>query len=246
DDDEWYFFTTTTRTSQTTGRTSRTTPDGFWLASRGDKEITLTRGRVDRQENTNSRKRKTTADDIIIGYKKMLAYYFNKKNKPDGKTSSKKDAGDKTDWIMYEYVLLCDDSVQEHEGGDVSSKKRHELVLCQIHNNRKTPAPSVPMTTSSPPKFSSPITQEPEVEAAPVHHQQNEYLQEDSAASPMISTSTPPEFSSPEPAPAHHQQDEYIPVQHQQEEYLQEDDYVEMINQFDDQEWSFSIDDLLV
>ncbi|XP_026444657.1 NAC domain-containing protein 92-like [Papaver somniferum] len=107
DDDEWYFFTTTTRTSQTTGRTSRTTPDGYWLASQGDKEITLTRGRaapVDNQENP--KKRKTTADDDVIGYRKTLVYYFTKKNKPDcRRKSSKKDAGVKTDWIMYEYDL---------------------------------------------------------------------------------------------------------------------------------------------
>ncbi|XP_026428062.1 NAC domain-containing protein 96-like [Papaver somniferum] len=270
DDDEWYFFTTTTRTSQTTGRTSRTTPEGFWLATQGDKEITLTRGRVDHQENPNSRKRKTTTNDNIIGYRKMLVYYFNKKNKPDGsrKTSSKKDAGDKTDWIMYEYVLLCYDT---HEGGDVSSKKRHELVLCQIHNSRKTPPPSAPMTTSSPPKFSSPITQEPEVEAATVHHQQNEYLpvqdqqyeylpvqdQQDEylPVQDQQYENLPVQDQQEEHLPVQDQLNKYLPVQDQQEEYLpvqhQQEDYVDMIlennkdliNQLDDQEWSFSIDD---
>ncbi|KAI3990214.1 hypothetical protein MKX01_029192, partial [Papaver californicum] len=170
DDDEWYFFTTATRTSKTTGRTRRTTPDGFWIASQGDQKIHRTRT----ESSSNSKKRKTREDDII-GYRNMLGYYFNKDNKPDKKSKSQKDDGIKTNWIMYEYVLLS----EEEEGGD--DKKRCELVLCQIHqnNNCKTPAPaaSVPIisTTSSPPPEDEYLQ---EVEPAPVHHQQDRYLQE--------------------------------------------------------------------
>ncbi|KAI3968643.1 hypothetical protein MKX01_028793, partial [Papaver californicum] len=79
DDDEWYFFTTATRTSKTTGRTRRATPDGFWIASQGDQKIHRTRA-----ESSNSRKRKTREDGVIV-YRKMLVYYFNKQNKPDKK-----------------------------------------------------------------------------------------------------------------------------------------------------------------
>ncbi|KAJ1273604.1 hypothetical protein BS78_06G294800 [Paspalum vaginatum] len=113
---EWYFFSYKDRKYPSGTRTNRATAAGFWKATGRDKPV------LSRQSTTRS---------AIIGMRKTLVFYRGRA--PNGR---------KTEWIMHEYRLQCDERAPAQEEGWVVCRAfRKPIPNMHHHQTQSRPPP---------------------------------------------------------------------------------------------------------